>query len=164
MSTYAVFPGQYIPGFRAQTGELAVDFPPIEENPFLFLINEVLSWSMGSWNCQFGYFMMVQGSTKKRLQTVRFVMSHFINDLKKKRKISFGNRGPHCHQLDTVIVIILPFHYKQLHWWLRIQNRNRFSALRKLKRNSPAVWYSKLTLSCATKEEGREGSFPYALI
>lgn len=42
MSTYAVFPGQYIPGFRAQTGELAVDFPPIGENPFLFLINEVL--------------------------------------------------------------------------------------------------------------------------
>lgn len=65
MSTYAVFPVQYIPGFRAQTGELAVDFPPIGENPFLFLINEVLWWSMESWNCRFGYFMMVKGSTKK---------------------------------------------------------------------------------------------------
>lgn len=65
MSTYAVSPGQYIPGFRAQTGELAVDFSPVGENPFLFLINEVLWWSMGSRNCQFGYFMMVKGSTKE---------------------------------------------------------------------------------------------------
>lgn len=42
MTTYAVSPESFIPVLRKRAGELAVDFSPVGENPFLFFIDEVL--------------------------------------------------------------------------------------------------------------------------